>query len=43
MESYSIDGGRMAARGFGFTEPVADNETEEGRQQNRRVEIIALP
>jgi OmpA-OmpF porin, OOP family len=43
MENYSIDGGRMAARGFGFTEPVADNETEEGRQQNRRVEIIALP
>jgi outer membrane protein OmpA-like peptidoglycan-associated protein len=29
-------------RGFGFTKPVADNATELGRQQNRRVAVIVL-
>jgi outer membrane protein OmpA-like peptidoglycan-associated protein len=30
----------IAARGFGKTVPVADNGTAEGRQKNRRVELI---
>ncbi|MEF8816648.1 MAG: OmpA family protein [Salinibacter sp.] len=31
--------GRLTSVGRGETEPVASNETEEGRQQNRRVEV----
>jgi outer membrane protein OmpA-like peptidoglycan-associated protein len=31
---------RLFAAGFGTRSPVASNETEEGRQQNRRVEVI---
>jgi outer membrane protein OmpA-like peptidoglycan-associated protein len=30
----------IEARGFGKTEPIASNDTSDGRQQNRRVELI---
>lgn len=33
---------RIVIRGYGVEMPVADNITEEGRQRNRRVEIILL-
>jgi outer membrane protein OmpA-like peptidoglycan-associated protein len=32
--------GSVTARGFGKTQPVASNDTAEGRQQNRRVELV---
>lgn len=35
-----INSNAVEARGFGKTEPIASNDTTEGRQQNRRVELI---
>lgn len=34
-----VDAGRLRIRGFGQSEPIASNETEEGRSVNRRVEF----
>jgi OmpA-OmpF porin, OOP family len=38
--AYGIAGERLDARGFGESRPVAPNATPEGRQQNRRVELV---
>ena len=35
-----IPAGTIEARGFGKSEPIATNDTAEGRQQNRRVELV---
>ena len=47
VASYLTDRGvarnRLAAEGRGQTQPVADNATEAGRAQNRRVEIYLKP
>jgi outer membrane protein OmpA-like peptidoglycan-associated protein len=40
--SGGVDAGRITSSGFGESQPVADNNTAEGRQQNRRVEVIVL-
>lgn len=34
--------GKMTARGYGESEPIADNDTEEGREANRRIEFRLL-
>ncbi|MFO0760446.1 MAG: OmpA family protein [Byssovorax sp.] len=34
-----IDPGRLTSKGFGLTKPIATNDTDEGRQRNRRVEF----
>ena len=41
LAQYGIERDRMTATGYGPTRPVAPNDTEEGRTQNRRVEVIA--
>ena len=35
-----IDGSRLTAIGRGEREPIASNDTAEGRQQNRRIEVV---
>jgi len=40
LKSTAIDPRRLSTMGFGEYRPLASNETEQGRQKNRRVEII---
>jgi chemotaxis protein MotB len=39
-EKAGIEPQRFTASGYSFYKPVASNETEKGRHQNRRIEII---
>ncbi|MGI9546517.1 MAG: OmpA family protein, partial [Flavobacteriaceae bacterium] len=39
---YNIDASRMQSEGKGETEPVGDNNTVDGKAQNRRVEFIKI-
>ena len=43
LSSHGVAPARIATRGFGETQPIESNETEEGRAANRRVEIKIVP
>jgi outer membrane protein OmpA-like peptidoglycan-associated protein len=40
LANQRIPAASMTSQGFGKTQPVASNDTAEGRQQNRRVELV---
>jgi outer membrane protein OmpA-like peptidoglycan-associated protein len=46
VRNYLVEKGvsaeRLTVKAYGESQPVADNATEEGRFQNRRVELIKL-
>lgn len=43
LATHGVARARIGTQGFGESQPVASNDTEAGRQQNRRVEIKLVP
>ncbi len=43
LAGMGVDPARMTTIGFGKSKPIAGNDTEAGRQQNRRVELRIIP
>ena len=42
LTSHGVAATRLAAKGLGQANPVADNSTEDGRAKNRRVELVKM-
>jgi len=42
LVGHGISASNLTANGYGEANPIADNETREGRAQNRRVEMHVL-
>jgi chemotaxis protein MotB len=43
QEQGGIDPALLSATGYGEFQPVAPNDTDEGKHKNRRIEIVLLP
>jgi outer membrane protein OmpA-like peptidoglycan-associated protein len=41
-KNFGLNSERLLSEGFGEKRPIADNETDEGRSRNRRVQIVNL-
>ena len=42
VSQHAIDAARLETAGFGESAPVSSNDTPEGKQQNRRVDLVRL-
>ena len=40
LERNGVSGRNLSSQGLGTRTPIANNDSESGRQQNRRVEVI---
>lgn len=43
VNTYAIDAARIKSVGYGATKPISPNTTAEGRQDNRRIELVKSP
>jgi len=43
LQEVGVTPTRLGAAGYGEYQPVADNNTDSGREQNRRIEIVLMP
>lgn len=43
LANMRLDAGRISAVGLGESEPIANNETREGRARNRRIDVVITP
>ena len=43
LANSNLSAGRVASFGFGEAHPIANNETKEGREKNRRIDIVIKP
>jgi outer membrane protein OmpA-like peptidoglycan-associated protein len=42
LVSKGVSQDRITSQGFGEADPISDNGTDEGRQKNRRIEIVPV-
>ena len=40
VNGYSVASNRLVAKGMGATLPIANNDSDDGRAKNRRVELL---
>jgi len=40
VDEFGVEPGRLSAKGYGETKPIASNDTKEGKQANRRVLVV---
>ena len=40
VQTFGVGAARLTTAGLGDTKPIADNTTDDGRAQNRRVELV---